>query len=282
MGNQLASLSHQPDNTIALPEGVTFEDRLGGGQFLRTLKCGSEDGALVVKVYSKRESRTALSSYEEMLAVVRERLTLNGAPNVMPFRWFEETPQAAYLVRQYFHSNLLERMSTPPFLTVVEKRWLAFQLLQALQQCHAVGVCHGDVKAENIMVTSWNWLFLCDLANYKPSILPQDDPTIFNYFFATSRRACALAPERFVERPSIAAATKAAAAAARDGAIVASGSAAFTFAPRRFALVDDGSADDTLRVTGVSETIYGRLRCSADRAPGDDDALRGRCALVGR
>jgi len=222
MGNQLASLSHQPDNTIALPEGVTFEDRLGGGQFLRTLKCGSEDGALVVKVYSKRESRTALSSYEEMLAVVRERLTLNGAPNVMPFRWFEETPQAAYLVRQYFHSNLLERMSTPPFLTVVEKRWLAFQLLQALQQCHAVGVCHGDVKAENIMVTSWNWLFLCDLANYKPSILPQDDPTIFNYFFATSRRACALAPERFVERPSIAAATKAAAAAARDGAIVAS------------------------------------------------------------
>ncbi|KOO53768.1 phosphoinositide 3-kinase regulatory subunit 4-like protein [Chrysochromulina tobinii] len=196
MGNQLASLSHQPDNTIALPEGVTFEDRLGGGQFLRTLKCGSEDGALVVKVYSKRESRTALSSYEEMLAVVRERLTLNGAPNVMPFRWFEETPQAAYLVRQYFHSNLLERMSTPPFLTVVEKRWLAFQLLQALQQCHAVGVCHGDVKAENIMVTSWNWLFLCDLANYKPSILPQDDPTIFNYFFATSRRACALAPER--------------------------------------------------------------------------------------
>ena len=60
MGNQLASLSHQPDNTIALPEGVTFEDRLGGGQFLRTLKCGSEDGALVVKVYSKRESRTCL------------------------------------------------------------------------------------------------------------------------------------------------------------------------------------------------------------------------------
>jgi hypothetical protein len=72
MGNQLASLSHQPDNTIALPEGVTFEDRLGGGQFLRTLKCGSEDGALVVKVYSKRESRTALSSYEEMLAVANE------------------------------------------------------------------------------------------------------------------------------------------------------------------------------------------------------------------
>ncbi len=67
--------------------------------------------------------------------------------------------------------------------------------------------------------------------------------------------------------------------ASASGAIVASGSAAFTFAPRRFALVDDGSADDTLRVTGVSETIYGRLRCSADRAPGDDDALRGRCAL---
>ena len=106
-------------------------------------------------------------------------------------------------MRQYFHANLLERLTTPPFLTVVEKRWLAFQLLQALQQCHELGVCHGDIKAENVMVTSWNWLFLTDLANFKPAALPQDDPADFSYFFDSSaRRSCYLAPERFLDGAS--------------------------------------------------------------------------------
>ena len=183
----------------SLGSAVAVQERLGGGQFLKSIKVVNEDGALVVKVYAKRDS-PSLTQYEEALASVRERLTVHGAPNVMPYRWFKETPHAAYLVRQYFHSNLLERMSTPPFLTLVEKRWMAFQLLQALQQCDSAGVCHGDIKLENVMVTSWNWVFLCDLANFKPSILPQDDPSDFNYFFASSRRAaCALAPERFVE-----------------------------------------------------------------------------------
>lgn len=26
------------------------------------------------------------------------------------------------------------------------QRWLAFQLLHALAQCHEAGVCHGDIK----------------------------------------------------------------------------------------------------------------------------------------
>ena len=153
----------------------------------------------MVKVYIKHDASIALAPYAEMLSLVRERL--NSAPNVMPFRWFRETSHAAYLVRQYFYSNLLERMSTPPFLSSVEKRWIAFQLLQATQQCHAAGVCHGDIKPENVMITSWNWVYLVDLANFKPNTLPQDDPSDFNYFFAAEgRRACALAPERFAER----------------------------------------------------------------------------------
>lgn len=112
---------------------------MGGGGFLKSIRCVNEDGALLVKVYFKpsyfKPSSTtpdqSLAEYEEILAAVRDRLTVNGAPNVMPFRWFKETAHAAYLVRQHFHSNLLERLSTPPFLTPVEKRWFAFQLLQA-------------------------------------------------------------------------------------------------------------------------------------------------------
>lgn len=60
-------------------------------------------------------------------------------------------------------------------------------------------VCHGDVKLENIMVSSWNWLLLADFATIKPTTLPENDPADFTYFFDTSRRrTCYLAPERYV------------------------------------------------------------------------------------
>ena len=54
-------------------------------------------------------------------------------------------------------------------LTDVEKRWLVYQLLVAVDQCHARGVCHGDLKSENVMVTSWTWATATDLASYKPT-----------------------------------------------------------------------------------------------------------------
>jgi len=56
------------------------------------------------------------------------------------------------------------------------QRWLAFQLLAALAQCHERGVCHGDLKCENVLVTSWDWLFLADFATHKPTYLPADNP----------------------------------------------------------------------------------------------------------
>lgn len=56
------------------------------------------------------------------------------------------------------------------------QRWLAFQLLAALAQCHERGVCHGDLKCENVLVSSWDWLFLADFATHKPTYLPADNP----------------------------------------------------------------------------------------------------------
>lgn len=91
-------------------------------------------------------------------------------------------------------------MSTRPFLEDIEKKWLAFQLLCALRDCHARDVFHGDIKTENILVTSWNWLYLSDFSSsFKPTTLPEDNPADFSYFFDTAgRRTCYLAPERFL------------------------------------------------------------------------------------
>jgi serine/threonine protein kinase len=86
-----------------------------------------------------------------------------------------------------------------PLLTDTDKRWLAYQLLEAVATMHACGVRHGDIKAENVLVTSWNWLLLSDLAPYKPVYIDLENPADFTYYFDTcGRRRCYLAPERFV------------------------------------------------------------------------------------
>lgn len=91
-------------------------------------------------------------------------------------------------------------MSTRPFLQAIEKKWITFQVLCALHQCHKQKICHGDIKLENILITSWNWVLLSDFASFKPTYLPEDNPADYSYFFDTSRRrTCYIAPERFVK-----------------------------------------------------------------------------------
>lgn len=111
------------------------------------------------------------------------------------------------MLRQYIFTNLYERLGTRPFLSPLERRWAAFQLLHAVSQLHSHGACHGDIKCENVLVTSWGWVLLSDMAPYKPSYLPADNPADFSFFFDTGgRRRCYLAPERLYEGAASAAA----------------------------------------------------------------------------
>lgn len=145
-----------------------------------------------------------------------DREALVDIPNVYNYQSFLETDRAGYIVRQWIASNLYDRIrcvvvncsdisfqtmqlpSTRPFLSVIEKKWIAFQVLTALRDARNRKVSHGDIKSENILVTSWNWVYLSEFASFKPTYLPLDDPSEFSYFFDTSgRRTCYVAPERF-------------------------------------------------------------------------------------
>lgn len=131
---------------------------------------------------------------------IDERKVLAEVPNALAYHRIIETAACGYLVRQYIHSSLYDRLSTRPFLEEIEKKWLSFQLLSTIRDCHAQNVYHGDIKTENILVTSWNWLYLTDFSStYKPAHLPEDNPADFSFYFDLSgRRTCYLAPERFL------------------------------------------------------------------------------------
>ncbi|KAK1139209.1 Serine/threonine-protein kinase [Aspergillus melleus] len=186
---------------IDVPElsDLIYEKSMGGGRFMKSIRARRQNGLVFVKVIMKPYPSMKLEPYVK--AILRERNLLAEVPNALSHQRVLETSTGGYLVRQYIHSSLYDRMSTRPFPEDIEKKWIAFQLLCALRDCHSLDVFHGDIKTENVLVTSWNWLYLSDFSSsFKPTFLPEDNPADFYFYFDTSgRRTCYLAPERFLE-----------------------------------------------------------------------------------
>ncbi|TPX06961.1 uncharacterized protein E0L32_011106 [Thyridium curvatum] len=185
---------------IDVPElsDLVYEKSIGSARFLKSIRARHHDGVVLVKVLIKPYMPMALREYKRK--ILHERKILAEIPNALGYQRVIETETNGYLVRQFLYNSLYDRLSTRPFLEDIEKKWLAFQLLCALRDCHSRDVYHGDIKTENTLVTSWNWLYLSDFSSaFKPVMLPDDNPADFSYFFDTSgRRTCYLAPERFV------------------------------------------------------------------------------------
>lgn len=161
-------------------------------------RADSQEGDIVVKVFAIHDPSLPLGPYKDRLEEIRVKLS--SSVNCLPFRRILVNDKAGLIMRQYIKYSLYDRISTRPFLINIEKKWITFLVLCALLQCHKVGVCHGDIKLENIMVTSWNWVLMVDFASFKPTFLPEDNPADYSYFFDTSRRRiCYIAPERFIK-----------------------------------------------------------------------------------
>ncbi|XP_047667509.1 phosphoinositide 3-kinase regulatory subunit 4 isoform X4 [Tachysurus fulvidraco] len=202
MGNQLAGIAPSQilsvDSYFSDIHEYEYDKSLGSTRFFKVARAKHREGLVVVKVFAIQDPSLPLTSYKQELEELKIRL--HSCQNCLPFQKATLSEKAAILFRQYVRDNLYDRISTRPFLNNVEKKWIAFQILNAVDQAHKSGVRHGDIKTENIMVTSWNWVLLTDFASFKPTYLPEDNPADFNYFFDTSRRrTCYIAPERFVD-----------------------------------------------------------------------------------
>ncbi|CCE61446.1 hypothetical protein TPHA_0A03700 [Tetrapisispora phaffii CBS 4417] len=182
---------------IDVLDNVHYISQVNSSRFLKTVKALDPNGEIIIKVFVKPTGSYKLPKIKNALLI--ESQLLAPVPNVLNYSKLIETNRAAYLLRQYMKSNLYDRLSTRPYLNNSELKFITFQLLQAVKNIHDLGICHGDLKTENILVTSSNWIFLTDFASIiKPVYLPEDNPSEFFFYFDTSkRRICYVAPERF-------------------------------------------------------------------------------------
>ncbi|KAF8336386.1 uncharacterized protein EI90DRAFT_3144677 [Cantharellus anzutake] len=201
MGNNLSGATTRVGGALdsyvsELGADIVYEKSLGQSRFLKTVRGRHRNGPLVIKIFIKQDPTLSLRSYQKRLKLERE--TLADIPNVHSVQSFLDTERAGYIFRQWLANNLYDRISTRPFLSLIEKKWVAFQLMTAMKDVRSRKIAHGDIKSENILVTSWNWVYITDFASYKPVYLPEDDPADYSFYFDTSgRRTCYVAPERF-------------------------------------------------------------------------------------
>ncbi|EMD69856.1 hypothetical protein COCSADRAFT_156002 [Bipolaris sorokiniana ND90Pr] len=178
-GFSLSTLSAGSAN-IDVPElaDLQYEKSLGAARFMKAVRARHKDGLVVARVVPKPYAHIDFQDHVKRL--LHERKVLADVPNALAYHRVIETASCGYLE--------------------IEKKWLSFQLLCAVRDCHARNIFHGDIKTENVLVTSWNWLYLADFSSsYKPAHLPEDNPADFSFYFDLSgRRTCYLAPERFL------------------------------------------------------------------------------------
>ena len=178
--------------SIDVPElaDLAHDRTLAPARFMKSIRARSQQGFVFVKAVVKPHPNFDLHKYVQRIK--DERSVLADISNTLGFQRIVEVATGGFLVRQYVFSSVWDRLSTRPFLEEIEKKWLAYQLLCAVRDIHAREIYHGDIKTENLLVTSWNWLYLTDFSScFKPTTLPEDNPAEFSFYFDTSgRRTC--------------------------------------------------------------------------------------------
>eukprot|EP00892_Ulva_mutabilis_P006778 jgi/Ulvmu1/4472/UM002_0197.1 len=153
---------------------------VGEGAYGVVLKCRNKETGEIVAVKKFKESdedeivrKTTLREVKMLRALRQE--------NIVSLKEAFRRKQKLYLVFEYVEKNLLEVLEERPMgVSRTCVQLYIFQLVQALNWCHANRVVHRDLKPENLLIHTvpgeTGLLKLCDfgfarlLANHDQSI----------------------------------------------------------------------------------------------------------------
>lgn len=197
-GRQLNPIKSFEEFVMQNPE-LSNRQYLSENKSFRTVQFSIKDDAkIIMKVYLKRDV-IQLASYFENLNIIKRRLTTKIYPNLFPYHKFinfdKNEEDFVAVARQYVHTSLSDRFQAIPKLTTPEQYWIITQIIIGIYNLHNERLFHGNIKASNILLTTWLHVFISDFASYKPFYI--NDISQFKYFYFTSELNCSLAPEKF-------------------------------------------------------------------------------------
>ena len=213
MGQKFSLNTFSPDVTVILQKyfpSYNIIKPLTNGMLFKTvlITIDKDKNPLILKIFFKNnyddnDRKLFNSEYENMLTI-QHKIFNKKIKNICPIINLESNIRVGMIFRQYVEFNLKERIYLMPYLQDIEKIWITFQILYALNDLKQMKINHGDLKPENILLTSNLSIYICDFASYKPAYISIDDITNYTYYFGTnitdSMKGCYLAPERLVEK----------------------------------------------------------------------------------
>ena len=217
MGQTIGKKKTSPDIDNFMRQYPHFEKYkiINKGLLYKTISVTNEfdKAPLIVKIFFKNDYD--LTIYDKMRTKMEEiqkkindkKIKPNSYTefyNVCPIIKLEDNIRAGLLIRQNFFIDLKERMYTLPYLSKIEKIWIMFQFFYGIYQLHYAKIYHGDLKIENILLSSNNSVFISDISPFKPAYIQMDDLGNYYYYFGVNStdnfKSCYLAPERFVDK----------------------------------------------------------------------------------
>jgi phosphoinositide-3-kinase regulatory subunit 4 len=182
---------------------------LNNGIMYKTVLIIRDKAPLVTKIFVKKyydesDNNIFKNKKQELISIHKKIFSEKIPPNIAPIIGLEDINLCGMIFRQYYEYSLKERIYINPYLTDIEKIWITFQLLNIVNNLHELGIAHGDLNPENILLTSNLSVYISDIASYKPYEIVSDDIASYTYFFGsndnTSLKGFYLAPERLLEK----------------------------------------------------------------------------------
>ena len=176
MGQKFSLNAFTPDVIVFIQKyfpNYNIIKLLANGMLYKTVLItkDKDNTPLILKIflkndYDERDKELFLQEYQNMLTI-QHKIFNKQINNICPIINMENNFRVGMIFRQYVEYNLKERIYLMPYLQNIEKIWITFQMLYALNDLKEMKIIHGDLKPENILLTDDEKIKICDFGSSK-------------------------------------------------------------------------------------------------------------------